>query len=584
VIFFDFFVVTKIFFKYFSKYIGEKYMLLYRVHDGEEGGGMFIAKNIKRSGGKTYTSVLLRESYRENNKVKKRTIANLSHCSEEQINAISWGLKNKGSTPTSGGDFKIIQGRSIGSVYVLYEIANRLGIVEALGSSFQAQLALWLIIARIIEQGSRLSATRLDNQFDIASVIGLKRGFDENNLYDCLHWLDKNQTEIENSLFKRKKQPKRFYWYDVTSSYLEGACNELSAFGYNRDQKKRKRIIVVGLLCQEGGDPISIEAFKGNTQDTQTFENQLIKLKTRFACESVTIICDRGIIREKQKKLLAKYGFRYITALPMRQITPLLDAKIIVAEEFTNELQSKVHGNRRYIYRCNPQRALETQAQRQERLDTAQRRINQENLRLREKPKSSPYTTKKRTQKYLKRLYLHEWVTIIIKNRQLFLKIDEKALKIKSKFDGCYIWTTDWTEEEISDREIYEQYKNLKYIEEDFRIFKTTFLEIRPLFVRTAESTRGHLLVIMLAHMIVRELRKAWEGLDKTVMEGLRELSLLCRQTIQWSGGQEIECIPVPNKGMSELLKALNIMLPQALEEKKVPVVTRHKVRKSVKN
>src|SRR5262249_22265855 len=161
-------------------------------------------------------------------KIKKRTIANLSHCSQEQIDAISWALKNKGSLSMPRDDFKIIQGRSIGSVYVLHEIANRLGITEALGSSFQAKLSLWLVIARILEQGSRLSATRLDNQYDIASVIGLERGFDENNLYDCLHWLDKNQAEIENFLFTRKKQSKQFYWYDVTSSYFEGIHNELS--------------------------------------------------------------------------------------------------------------------------------------------------------------------------------------------------------------------------------------------------------------------------------------------------------------------------------------------------------------------
>ena len=177
--------------------------------------------------------------------------------------------------------------------------------------------------------------------------------------------------------------------------------NELSAFGYNRDQKKRKRIIVVGLLCQEAGDPVSIEAFKGNTQDTQTFENQLVKLKKRFACESITLICDRGIIREKQKKLLKNYGFHYITALPMRQITPLLEAKVVIPEQFTNELQSTNQDGRRYIYRRNPERALETQKQRQERLDTAQRKIDQENLRLREKIKSSPYCQQPRKTTHL---------------------------------------------------------------------------------------------------------------------------------------------------------------------------------------
>ena len=289
----------------------------------------------KYQSGKFYRSILLRESYREGGKVKNRTIANLSKCSQNEIEALKLALKYKNDLNLLSKDkVQITQGKSVGSVYVLYQIAERLGIVNALGNSFHAKLALWLIISRIIEQGSRLSATRLDSIYDIASIINLQRGFDENNLYDCLHWLNDNQLIIEDFLFNRRKKTQKFYWYDVTSSYLEGLHNELAAFGYDRDKKKRKRIIVVGLLCQDEGDPISIEAFKGNTQDTQTFENQLIKLKSRFGCESITIISDRGLIREKQKKLIEKHGFHYITALPMPQITSLLNAQVIKLDEF----------------------------------------------------------------------------------------------------------------------------------------------------------------------------------------------------------------------------------------------------------
>jgi hypothetical protein len=306
-------------------------------------------------------------------------------------------------------------------------------------------------------------------------------------------------------------------------------------------------------------------------------------LKNRFDGESITIISDRGIIREKQKMLLKEYGFHYITALPMRQITPLLTAKVFIPENFTNELQSILHNGRRYIYRRNPQRALETEKQRQERLDTAQRKIDQENFRLRQKQKSSPYIAKKRIQKYLKRLCIFEWVDVNIVKNQIFLKVDEERLKEKSKFDGCYIWTTDWNEEQFSNREIYEKYKDLKFIEDDFRTFKTTLLEIRPIFVRSERSTRGHLLVVMLAHIILRELRKAWGHINKTVEEALTELSLLCRNTVQFSD-KKLSCIPSPNDELSKLLEAVNVTLPKELEESKVAVVTRHKVRKNVKD
>jgi Transposase DDE domain len=544
---------------------------------------MFIAKNkVRHSSGKVYESVLLRESYREGNKVKKRTIANLSHCNEDEIRAIQFALKNKSKlAPSSMQDFNLIQGRSIGSVFVLNEIAKQLGIIEALGSGFHAKLAMWLIIARIIEQGSRLSATRLDNQYDIASVIGLERGFDENNLYDCLHWLNENQRKIEDFLFNKNKQSQKFYWYDVTSSYFEGIYNELAAFGYNRDKKKRKRILVVGLLCQQNGDPVSIEGFKGNTQDTCTFESQIKKLKERFGCESITMVCDRGLIREKQKQLLNEHGYHYITALPMPQILSLINAGVIELKNFTADLKSFTLNERRYIYRCNPDRALETRKQRQERFETAQRKVDQENSRLDKLLNASRYAARKRINKILKTLCVFEWVKVNIVKKRLVLSIDEEKLNKKSETDGCYIWTTDLSEKEATDKEIYERYKDLKYIEDDFRTFKTTFLEIRPIFVRSEESTRGHLLVVMLAHMLLRSLRERWLHFNKTVEEGLNELSFLCRNTIQFSNGVKIECIPSPNEGMNALLKAIGIVMPKTIEETKVPVVTRQKVRKS---
>lgn len=360
---------------------------------------MFIVRNkFKSASGKVYHSTLLRKSYREGGKVKKKTIANLSKCSEAEIELLQNFLKRKndieGVVEVEKSGIKLIQGKSIGGVHVLYEVAKRLGIVKVLGNSFQAQLSLWLIIARILKQGSRLSAARLDTSCDIASVIGLKRGFDENNLYDCLKWLSQNQQIIEDSLFHQKEHSNKFYLYDVTSSYLEGECNELATFGYDRDKKKRKRIIVVGLLCQENGNPISIEAFKGNTQDTQTVESQIAKLKNRFQCQSVAVVGDRGLIRDKQKTLLKQHGLNYITALTLPEVTSLINEGCFSLDDFEHDLKSFSKDGLRYIYRRNTDRARETQRQRQERLDTVQRKINQENSRLKEKLQASAHVAK----------------------------------------------------------------------------------------------------------------------------------------------------------------------------------------------
>lgn len=542
---------------------------------------MYIAKSRSTSNsGKVYESYLLRESYRENGKVRNRTLANLSNCSRNEIEAIKLALKHKDHPKILSSDsFQITQGRSIGSIFVLNEIAERLGIIKALGNSFHAKLALWLIFARIIEQGSRLSATRLDSIYDIASVVNLKRGFDENDFYDSLHWLSKNQNDIENFLFKLRKYSGQFYWFDVTSSYFEGMQNALAAYGHNRDKKKRKKQIVIGLLSINDGTPISVEAFAGNTQDTQTFQSQLEKLKTRFGCKNVILVGDRGMIRKKQKLLAKEYGYKFITALTLPEINSLINAGHLDLENFTSQLQSICINGTRYIYRCNPGRAQETQRQREERLLTAQKRVNQENEKLKSKPNISATLAENRTNKYLSRLCIAEWVKTCITNRQLYLELNEEKLKERSKFDGCYIWTTELGTDEATDQEIYDRYKDLKYIEDDFRTFKTNFLEIRPIHVRTPESTRGHLFITMLAHMIVKELRQAWFDMDITVQEGLKLLSLICQDAIKFSDDVNVKMISQPSEKALKLLEALKVKLPKTIKEVQVRVVTRHKIK-----
>lgn len=168
---------------------------------------MHIVENKVKHGKKIYNSILLRESYREDGKVKKRTIANLSHCSREEIDAIKLALKCKGNLAqlvNIAKDIKLEQGLSVGAVWALYKCADRLGIVRALGRSTEGKLALWQVLARVIMQGSRLSSVRLAQQHAVLEILGLKRGFDENDLYDNLKWLANNQEKIEEKLLEAR--------------------------------------------------------------------------------------------------------------------------------------------------------------------------------------------------------------------------------------------------------------------------------------------------------------------------------------------------------------------------------------------
>ena len=186
-----------------------------------------------------YTRHLLRENYRQDGKVKHRTVANLSQCSPEEIQAIRLALKHKEDLPAwldAAGKLSLRQGLSVGAVWLVCDIARQLGIVEALGPSRQGKLALWQVLARVIDQGSRLSAVRLAGSHAACDILGLA-AFDEDDLYTNLDWLCEHQAGIEQRLSKKLPAARSpgLFLYDVTSSYLEGVCNELSAFGYNRD-------------------------------------------------------------------------------------------------------------------------------------------------------------------------------------------------------------------------------------------------------------------------------------------------------------------------------------------------------------
>ena len=256
----------------------------------------------------------MRESYREEGKVKHRTIANLSSCTPEEIEAIRLALSHKhhlAALVNLKEDLRLEQGLSVGAVWAVFSVAKRLGIVAALGSTRlpvavatqtgAGKLALWQVIARVIDQGSRLSAVRLAGSHAACDVLNLAK-FNEDDLYNNLDWLRENQAKIEEHLFakrngrKRDQDKQQLFLYDVTSSYLEGTKNELSAFGYNRDKKKGKRQIVIGLLCDEAGIPLSIEVFTGNTKDPQTVSSQVTKVVQRFGGGKVTFVGDRGMI------------------------------------------------------------------------------------------------------------------------------------------------------------------------------------------------------------------------------------------------------------------------------------------------
>ena len=551
---------------------------------------MYLDTSTVKQGDKSYTRHLLRESYREGKKVRHRTIANLSHCSDEEIAAIRLALRHKKNlteltTKDKEQVFSQRQGLSVGAVWSVYDIARQIGVVEAFGTTRDGKLALWQVIARVIDQGSRLSAVRLAGAHAACDVLGLGK-FNEEDLYDNLDWLCENQALIEDRLFRnlyRTKKPGLFL-YDVTSSYFEGTHNELSAFGYNRDGKKGKMQIVLGLLCNEDGVPLSVEVFTGNTQDPKTFGPQIKKVADRFGSKEVTFVGDRGMIKSPQMEQLNSepYGFHYITAITKPQIETLLKKKIIQMDLFDQALaEVSTTEGLRYVLRRNPARAQEIQKSREDKLKVLKKEIARQNQYLKEHPRATVEVATRKIKARSERLKMSAWVLISGAEREITLAVDNDALIEEAKIDGCYVLKTDLLEAAATKEVIHDRYKDLALVESAFRTSKTVELELRPIHVRLASRTRGHAFVVMIAYRIVKELSLRWQNMNVTVQEGINELTTLCASEVLINGAVKINDIPEPRKSVKRLLDAAKVRLPKFLPCSGINVTTKKKLQEN---
>jgi transposase len=569
-----------------------------------------VAMYITRSSwtnrsGKTYRSIWLKESYRENGKVRSRYLLNLKHWSDNAINALQAALDSPPQPDSSTLDnstpehaipmqldpqqISLTQGFSVGAIFTIHQVASRLGIPDAIGKSFQGKLALWQIYARVLEQGSRLSAVRMANLHAVLPLLNFKKSFTENDLYDNLKWLDQHQKSIENKLFTRLNHQKNatpnLFLYDVTSTYLEGEKNELAQFGYNRDKKKGKRQIVIGLLCNNEGIPVSIEVFKGNTQDPKTVLSQIKKVRDRFGCRKVTFVGDRGMLKSASLEDLKEADFSYITAITRPQMETLIQSGVLGYGLFDKTLCEVDCEGIRYIFRRNPVRAEEIESVRTSKLQKVKELLKGQNTYLSEHAQAQVKTAIERVWKKIEQLKLEQWVkvsTMREEDRRLKLSVDEQVREELKRLDGCYVLKTDIPKEMSAKEEIHERYKDLASVESAFKTCKTALLELRPLYVRLSTSTRGHVFVVMLAYMIIQELNRLWKGLEITVEEGLKHLSTLTEQKVVFQNGFETRMIPSPSEQNEKLLKAAEIQLPTCLASNDIIVATYSHRKKSV--
>jgi len=546
---------------------------------------MYVDICKTRQGKKVYRRYLLRESYREGGKVNHRTIANLSRCKPEEIEAIRLALRHKGDLSALGAagehSVRLSQGRSVGAVWTLGVLAERTGVARALGRGRQGRLALWQVVARTLDQGSRLSAVRLAQRHAACEVLQLDEGFCEDNLYGNLAWLAEQQSVIEERLFRARcwgGEP-RLFLYDVTSSYLEGDQNELGDWGYDRDKKRGKKQIVIGLLCDGEGAPVSVEVFRGNTQDLSTFASQVKKVAGRLGCKGVTFVGDRGMIKSAQIEQLRDSSFHFISALTKPQVETLLARGLLQMDMFDETVcEVQVAEGLRCILRRNPVRAEEIAATRRDKQSSVQRLLRKKNQYLQEHPRARVEVARRDVAEKIARLRIGAWLGVQARGRLLHLVADEVALAEASRLDGCYVIKTDLAPSAADAQTVHDRYKDLAEVEQAFRTMKTAHLEVRPVYVRREPSTRGHVFVTMLAYLLRRELARLWAALDITVEEGLEELAALCATEMKTSNGAACQLIPMPRPLSRQLLRAARVTLPKVLPKSKAVVATRRKL------
>jgi len=541
---------------------------------------MHIDDQTYQRNGKTYRRALLRNSYRKDGKVRHDTVANLSKCDPDEIELLKFALKNKRTLrelKIPGERVETYQGKIVGAVWPLYQLSKRLGIEKALGRCKEARLSLWMVISAVIGSVSRLSATRLAQSHAACDILRLD-GFCEDDLYCALDWLYENQQSVEDRLFKDRYKSKtpNLFLYDVTSSYFEGDQNELAEYGYDRDGKKGKKQIVIGLLTDDEGYPVSCEVFQGNVKDNQTFKNQVDKVAKRFGIKKVTFVGDRGMIKSAQITDLSADDY-YITALTKPQIEKLLRDDVFQIELFDKTICEVTDKQLRYVLRRNPTRVEELRENRQSRLQTIRRLCLDKTQYLAEHPRATVKVAKREISQRINKLKIGKWAKAHSKGRTLSVGIDDTELSATERLDGCYAVKSNVPVTDASKDTIHDRYKGLAEVEWAFRTMKTTLLHIRGIYVRKANRTRAHVLAIMLAYMIAYELRRLWQDVELTVEEGIAELSSLCATEVA-IGNLSIHTVPHPRDNIKELLEKADITLPDAIPCSKELVFTRKKL------
>ena len=471
--------------------------------------------------GKTYTSILLRRTYREDGKVKHETLGNLSDLPPDVLDFMRGRLNGELEEATPSGPFQIVRSLPHGNVAAVLQTAKNIGLDQLLGSRRcrERDLVLAMIVSRVLSPRSKLSACAALQAETAQSTLAeeLRLGdVDVHELYAAMDWLLDRQKRIENKLAKTHLQGGVLVLFDVSSSYYTGRKSAFVTHGYSRDHRGDQPQIVYGLLCDGEGRPIAVEVFPGNTADPVTFTQIVARVRNRFGIKRVVFVGDRGMITSARidEDLRGVDCLDWISALRSEGIRKLIKGKLVQRSLFDErdlaEITSDDFPGERLIVCRNPQLAEERARKREALLQATEKQL--EPIRKATLRKRSPLRGQDeiglRVGKIIGKHKMQKHFQLTITEKSFSFQRNNQKIKDEALLDGLYVVRTSVKSDTMPAVRVVETYKSLSRVERAFRCLKTVDLQLRPIYHHKDERIRAHVFLCMLAYYVEWHMRE----------------------------------------------------------------------------
>jgi hypothetical protein len=479
---------------------------------------MHVVRVVSRQGGREYTSTLLRNSYREDGRVKKQTLANLSHLPEPLVELIRAWLAGERFLP-AGEALSIRRSLPHGHVAAVLGMTRSLGLPALLDrrASRARDLAVALVAARLIAPASKLATAALLGQSTLGAACAVE-GADENELYGAMDWLLARQARVERALAARHLERGSLVLYDLTSTYVEGSHCPLARHGHSRDHRPDRPQIEFGLLTDSRGCPVAVEAFPGNTADPATVETQVEKLRARFGLTDIVLVGDRGMLTSARiERLRETGGIGWLSCLRAPAIRRLVEAGDLQLGLFDErnlaEITSPEFPGERLVVCRNPALAAERARKREALLAATEEALARVAASVDRGRLRSAAAIGLRAGRVIDAKKMAKHFELDIADGLFAYRRRTDAIAAEAALDGLYVVRTSVGSERLDAPAVVATYKRLSAVERDFRALKGDDLVVRPIFHWREDRVRAHLFVCFLAAYLRWHLEAAWAPL-----------------------------------------------------------------------